>query len=118
MLQWEIAAERPELDIGLLAVNEDGYGPPDQQDAVVLATDDHDLPLLQDTEAADVWHVWGITYRDVVILDSANVQVGVFNLTANSLGETELTQDTDGDGTPDATNYETLKALLISAAGG
>ena len=118
MLQVEIAAERPELDIVLLAINEGGYGPPDHQDAVVLATDDHDLPLLQDTEAEDVWHVWAITYRDVVILDADNVQVGVFNLTGTSLGETALTQDTDGDGTPDATNYETLKAMLIAAAGG
>jgi hypothetical protein len=118
VLQEEIASERPDLDIHLLAINEDGYGPPEKQDAVVLATDDHDLPLLQDTEAADVWNVWAITYRDVVILDAANVQVGVFNLTGNSLGETELTQDTDGDGTPDTTNYETLKALLIAAAGG
>jgi hypothetical protein len=116
-LQSEIATDRPDLDIVILAINEDGYGPPDHQDAVVLATDDHNLPLLQDTEAADVWQAWAITYRDVVILDYANVQVGVFNLTGNSLGETDLTQDTDGDGTPDATNYETLKALLIAAAG-
>ena len=85
---------------------------------MVLATDEHDLPLLQDTEAVDVWHDWAITYRDVVILDGENVQVGVFNLTGNSLGETELTQDTDGDGMPDATNYEALRALLIAAAGG
>jgi hypothetical protein len=117
-LQAEIATERPDLQIDLLAINEDGFGPPDRQDAVVLATEDHDLPLLQDTEAEDVWNVWAITYRDVVILDADNVRVGVFNLTGTSLGDTALTQDTDGDGTPDATNYETLKGMLIAAAGG
>ena len=105
------------MDIELLAVNEYGYGPPDAQSAVELATHDINLPLLQDTEEQDVWVTgWAITYRDVVVLDANNVFVGVFNLTSNNLGSEDLTQDLDGDGTMDATNYETLKALLLSAA--
>jgi len=101
-----------------LAINEDGYGPPDRQDAVDLAVETVDLPLLQDTEAEDVWHDWAITYRDVVILDRNNEQVGVFNLTGTSLGSTDLTQDLDGDGTLDTTNYDYLRSLFIAAAGG
>ena len=101
-----------------MAINEFGYGPPDRQDAVDLAVENIDLPLLQDTEAEDVWHVWAITYRDVVVLDQDNVQVGVFNLTGTSLAEATLTQDVDGDGTMDTTNYDYLKGLLIAAAGG
>ena len=82
-----------------------------------LATNDINLPLLQDTEEQDVWVTgWAVTYRDVVILDSNNVLVGVFNLTTNNLGSSDLTQDFDGDGTLDSTNYEYLKSLLLSAA--
>ena len=110
-------ANHPAVDIELLAVNEHGYGPPDSQSAVDLATNDINLPLLQDTEEQDVWGTgWAVTYRDVVVVDSNNVLVGVFNLTTNSLGSTDLTQDLDGDGTLDATNYEYLKDLLLSAA--
>ena len=101
-----------------MAINEFGYGPPEHQSAVELATEDFDLPLLQDTEESDVWTTsWAVTYRDVVILDANNVKVDVFNLTGTSLGTSDLTQDLDGDGTPDSTNYEFLKARLLAAGG-
>ncbi len=117
-MQEDLKANHPDADISLIGVNEHGFGPPDSEAAVVLATNDINLPLLQDTEEQDVWGTgWSVIYRDVIILDSDNVQVGVFNLTTNNLGATELTQDLDGDGTLDATNYEYLKALLLSAAG-
>ena len=63
-----------------------------------------DLPLLQDTEAANVWDSWDVTYRDVIILNAENEQVAVFNLTTYSLSVEE--------------NYDTLRSLLISAASG
>jgi len=43
------------------------------------------LPLLQETGADDVWGDWSVAYRDVVILDSTNVIVDVFNLTSHDL---------------------------------
>ena len=47
---------------------------------------------------------WLVTWRDVIILDGDNVQVGVYNLTTNPLGA------------PPNANYDALKQLLITAA--
>jgi hypothetical protein len=117
-LQEDLATNHSGENVILLAVNEHGYGPPDQQSAVELATEDIDLPLLQDTEEQDVWTTgWAVTYRDVIIVDANGVYVEVFNLTSNNLGDTSLTQDIDGDGTLDATNYAFLKARLLAAGG-
>lgn len=60
-----------------------------------------DLPILQDTAAVDAWGSWGVTYRDVVVLDANNEVVGVFNLTSNSLS--------------DPANYAALKNMLTGA---
>ena len=48
-------------------------------------TADVDLPWLQETRDELVWDVWGVTYRDVIILDGQNRYFGVFNLTTNDL---------------------------------
>ena len=103
-MQKELEAERPDLDIHILAVNEEGYGPPEHQDDVDLATTAYDTPLLQDTPDVDAWGSWSVTYRDVIVLDAENRQVGVYNLTNNSLA--------------DAANYQAVKDMLIAAAGG
>ncbi|HEX7881099.1 MAG TPA: hypothetical protein VF720_16935 [Candidatus Eisenbacteria bacterium] len=60
------------------------------------------LPWLQDTEAANVWVNWAITYRDVVIVDEENRVVDVYNLTSHSLA--------------DSANYATLRGKLLDAA--
>ncbi len=96
-MQNELADEEPGLGIQLLAINESGF---DSGLGTMSALGD--LPLLQDTDEAMVWDEWDVTFRDVVILNSDNEQVGVFNLTVNSLA--------------DADNYEELKALLIASA--
>ena len=64
---------------------------------------DRDIPWLQDTAAQDTWGLWGVAYRDVVILDGDNEVYSVFNLTTNSLSV--------------PANYDALKALLVQAAG-
>ncbi len=52
---------------------------------------------------SDAWFdIWYVTYRDVVILDGANVQVGVYNLSQYDLGI--------------PANYDALKQMLITAA--
>lgn len=66
-------------------------------------TDGRDLPWLQNTADADVWNEWGVTYRDVWVVDDENVVVGIFNVTGNSLG--------------DQANYDTLRALFVQALG-
>jgi hypothetical protein len=62
-----------------------------------------DLPWLLDTEKADWWGNWGVTLRDVVVLDRDGNEAVVFNLTEHNLDD------------PD--EYATLKGLLLDSAG-
>ena len=96
-MQDELAAEFPNLDITLYAVNEAGY---EAGNATMLV--DRDLGLLQDTVGIDVWGSWQVTWRDFVILGGQNEVVSVYNLTTYNLG-TEA-------------NYDEVKAALVTAA--
>jgi Ca2+-binding RTX toxin-like protein len=101
-MQQEIASESPELSIDILGVNELGH---ESGNSEVI--DGRDLPWLQDIDddangSSDVWTAWDVTFRDVIITDSNNVQVAVYNLTNNDLANTN--------------NYATLKQLLIDVA--
>ncbi len=60
------------------------------------------LPWLQPVADEDVWALWQVEYRDVVILGPANQQLGAFNLTVNDLS--------------DPANYTALKNQLLEAA--
>lgn len=71
-------------DIVILGVNEAGYE--GSNDSI---TDARDLPWLQDTDADAVWSTWGVTYRDVIVLDRTGAYAGVYNLTDNDLGEAD-----------------------------
>jgi hypothetical protein len=62
-----------------------------------------DIPWLQDTEEANWWGNWGITWRDVVILDQDGNQADVVNLLEHDLNDTE--------------EYAAFKALLLDVAG-
>lgn len=79
----------------LLAVNAVGY-----DSGLLSMAALGDLPLLQDTVAEDAWTSWMVTYRDVVILDEENRQVGVYNLTQHDLN--------------DPASYAALKAMLVA----
>ena len=61
------------------------------------------LPLLQDDNTQDVWARWGVSYRDVVVLDGENKVAGSLNLSNNSLA--------------DESNWLALKTLLLETAG-
>ncbi|MGQ0614166.1 MAG: hypothetical protein ACT4PV_10560 [Planctomycetaceae bacterium] len=61
------------------------------------------LPWLQDNVVQNVWTLWGVTYRDAIILDAQNRVVGVYNLTAHDLNV--------------PANYDELKAMLLAARG-
>ena len=96
-MQDEINAEYPELNIQLLAIGRTGG-----DSGLSGMADSGDLPLFVDNDVENVWDDWGVTLRDVVILNEHNQQVAVFNLSTFSLSTPE--------------NYATLKALLIDTA--
>ena len=98
-MQAELEVERPDLAIELHGVNGTGH-----ESGNTLACTGRVLPWLQDDATRNVWAAWGVTYRDVIILDDLNQLVTIFNLTAENLEIPE--------------NYAELKALLIAAAGG
>ena len=96
-MQGELDATVPDLKIRLLGVNGAGH-----ESGVASMIEGRTIPLLQDTVEADVWGLWAVTYRDVIILDRENVPVGVYNLTTHDLANM-------GD-------YEALKGMLLEAA--
>lgn len=62
-----------------------------------------DLPWLQpDASTEDPWTEWGVTWRDVWVLDADNVPLAVYNLTSHNLA--------------DPLHYDELKTLLLTAA--
>jgi hypothetical protein len=61
-----------------------------------------DLAWLQDVPEESVWESWGVTYRDVIILDANNVVVGIYNVTQHNLA--------------DAANYAELRGAFEAAA--
>ena len=85
------------LDVTIFGVNQAGF-----ESGVVTFTTDRDIGFLQDTAAVNVWTMWGVTYRDVYILDGNNEVVSVYNLTVNNLSE--------------PVKYDELKALFTAAA--
>ena len=101
----ELTGEFPHLAIQILGVNEAGFESGNQQ----IIDEGRTLPWLQDVDLdtddnSDNWTAWGVSYRDVIILDGTNWPVGVFNVTDNNLQESE--------------NYEALKQLLLETAQG
>ena len=65
-------------------------------------TEGRDLPWLQDSISTDVWGLWEVDYRDVIVLDPDNQFFAVYNLSLNDLNVEE--------------NYRELKQLIIEAA--
>ncbi len=101
-MQNDLDANYPELDIQILGVNGAGLG-----GGNASITSGRDIPWLQDVDAdhdgrSDVWTSWGVTYRDVVILDTDNVVVGTFNLTTYGLQISE--------------NYDALTQMFVDTA--
>ena len=87
------------MEIHLLGVNQAGFGAANDQ-----VCDGNDIPWLQDVPEVLAWDAWGVTFRDLILLDEENRPFAVFNLTEHSLQV--------------PTEYEALRSLLIQAAGG
>ena len=101
-MQTQLDSENPELNINILGVNEIGHESGNSQ-----IIDGRDLPWLQDIDdngdgASDTWDSWDVTFRDVVITDTQNEKVAVYNLTNNDLAI--------------PANFAELKQLLIESA--
>ena len=100
-LQDELDLEYPDLGIQILGVNEEGH-----ESSNADMCEGRDLPWLQDTEELNVWDdVWGVSYRDVFILDEENVLFAVYNVNPS---EHNLS---------DPVHYAGLRAVLLEAAG-
>ena len=98
-VQNELRQEKLPINIELLGINGHIYNSPSDNAAT---TANNILPWLQDTAQANVWSLWDIAYRDLVILDSSNRVAGILNLTLNDLSL--------------AANRDRLKEMLRRAA--
>ncbi|MEI8255804.1 MAG: hypothetical protein WCJ30_09040 [Deltaproteobacteria bacterium] len=96
-MQTEINGITTRVPIRIFGVNQVGL-----EVGNATFTAGRSIPWLQEGTALDVWTLWGVTYRDVVILDTRNYRVDVYNLTANDLAI--------------PANYAALRDLLLSHA--
>mgnify|MGYP001564273120 FL=1 len=96
-MQTEIESQETLSAIQILGIN--GIGLESDNDAM---TADRVLPWLQPAAGEDVWTLWQVEYRDVVILGPGNEHLGTFNLTEHDLA--------------DPVNYAALKNQLLETA--
>jgi len=61
-------------------VNETGH-----ESGNALACAGRDISWLQDDGMTDAWARWGVTFRDVVILDAHQEVHAIYNLTTHNL---------------------------------
>jgi hypothetical protein len=101
-MQKDLETNFPSTKVQFLGVNEEG-----EEDGNGQAVVGTKLPLLQDVDAnnnrrSDVWHdSWGVTWRDVIVLNYKNERMGTYNLTANDLGQTP--------------KYDQLREMVVQA---
>ena len=81
-LQKGLSEKPAKKPIQILGVNADG-----EEEGNADFVFGRSLPLLQDTESADVWGSWGVTWRDVVIVSPVGDKVAVYNLTVHDLAD-------------------------------
>jgi hypothetical protein len=98
-MQAELRSEKLLFNVEILGVNSQHAN---SSFANQLITASNPLSWLQETEQEPVWNRWGVTYRDVRILDPSNRLAGVFNLTSHDLSK--------------PTEFAALKAMFIAVA--
>lgn len=99
-MQNDLDANYPDLDIQILGINAVG-----RESGNASVTSGRDIPWLQDVtpdSGDDVWTSWGVGYRDVVILDTANVAIGAVSLTTYDLRDSAV--------------YDALKGIFLDTA--
>lgn len=85
------------LDVTLFGINGQGF---ESGNAAVCAG--RDIGWLQETSAEPAWQTWGVTYRDVIILDDENRVFAIYNVTQHDL--------------QNPTNFVELRGLFEAAA--
>ena len=93
-MQQELEAAELTMDVHILAVNAAEF-----EAGIEAMSAQGDLPLLQDLTTVDLWGLWEIAYRDVVVVNPDLVPVATINLTAHDLAS------------PDT--YQALKNLVL-----
>ncbi len=96
-MQSEVDSQQTSRAVQILGVN--GIGYESGNDGMI---DGRVIPWLQPPTGDDVWTLWQVEYRDVVILGPGNERLGIFNLTENDLS--------------DPASYTALKNQLLDAA--
>jgi hypothetical protein len=96
-MQVEIDSQATSRGVQILGVNGKGL-----ESGNGSMTAGRVLPWLQPVTGENVWTLWQVEYRDVVILGPGNEQLGTFNVTVNDLS--------------DPVNYAALKDQLLQAA--
>lgn len=96
-MQMELDAMDTAVPIRILGINERGL---ESGNAGII--EGRTLPWLQPPADQDVWSLWQVEYRDVVILGPGNEPITSYNLTVHDLA--------------DPIQYEELKNLLQTAA--
>jgi hypothetical protein len=96
-MQAEIDEQNTSIEIHILGVNEFGY-----ESGNDGMSEGRILPWLQPAADEDIWTLWEVAYRDVVVLGTLNEPLFAFNLTDNDLS--------------DPANYAALKDQLLDAA--
>lgn len=96
-MQHEIDLAQPARPVHILGINQIG----EERDNDLICQG-RSIPWLQETADDPVWTPWGVTWRDVVILDPQNRRVSVYNLTQHDLSV--------------PANYDSLKRMILDAA--
>ena len=81
-MKARLAAEHPELEVDIVAVNGAEYAA--SLEAVFADTT---IPVVQDSDRVRVWRAWEADWRDVYVLDRENAVSAVYNLTDNDLAD-------------------------------
>jgi hypothetical protein len=68
------------IDVPIFGINAIGL-----ESGNVQVCTDNDIGWLQPMTGQEVWTEWGITMRDLVILDEDNVVIAIYNLTEHDL---------------------------------
>ena len=84
-MQTALSAEALDREVVILGINR--VGSESGNDQICAG---RDLPWLQDSDQQAVWVSWGVSWRDVVVVDGETRIAAVFNLTEHDLSVPEL----------------------------
>ena len=87
-MQSDLDNNHPNLDIDIFGINMTGTSA-----GAVYFPSSLSLPMVQDSSSLGIWNDWDAQWRDVYILNENNELVLVYNLTTNSLSDSNNYND-------------------------